>query len=156
MKSPDSQKAHPQIRKNLNNCQETHKYFEDSSTVFNYLKDRMHKRNSIQIFINSGGNLDSTLPGNRKKDFNSLSQIGTLFSQATVLPTMMQELEVSPMSRYLEEKNNECYILMSLLRLLITRDHHLEEFRTISFCQAISFSNFMSVLELLNFLLYTL
>lgn len=66
------------------------------------------------------------------------------------------------MSRYLEAKNNACYILsaqvMSLPRLLLTKNHNLEEFRrSISICQrAINFLIFMSVFGLLNFCFYTL
>lgn len=85
----------------------------------------MHKRNSIQCFINPGEQLESAGKDNSKEYYNLLSQTGALLSQATILPTMMHAVEDSPMSWYLEAKNNECYLLssqvISLLRSLLTK-----------------------------------
>lgn len=53
----------------------------------------MHKRNSIKIFTTPGGNLESIGEGNRKEYLNSLSQVGGLLSQTTILPEMRHVLE---------------------------------------------------------------
>lgn len=100
----------------------------------------MDKRNLISIFITLGGNLESIGKHHRKKYFNSLSQMGASLSQMTRLPERTHETEDSPMSWYLEAKNNKCHILNSqvifLLELLLSRDYSFGEFRkTNSICQ---------------------
>lgn len=49
----------------------------------------------------------------------------------TVLPEMMHVIEDSPISRYLEAKNNDYYVLntqvISLLKLLLTGDYNLRD-----------------------------
>lgn len=107
---------------------------------------------SIKLFITPGGKGEFIGKGDRKEYFNSLSQIGGSLSQVTELPEMMHSAEDLPMSRYLEAKNNECYILnkhLILFKLLLTRDYNLGEFRrTISICQStIAFPTFVSLFE---------